>query len=208
MLFVWRRLFARNLFAGEHGLLYSSAKLGDPRVEDYPFLGSLLEICLDMAAVVFLVSGGTKLLSRQAFREGLLYIPYMPVWLTHVVSWALPPVEVFVAAGLFMNAWWAKSAALALLAGFCGVTAMVLQKRLQVPCGCFQGFGNRSMSRQTLRDNVLLAAAISATWLLPSHEQLWASVPTAGFVLLFYVASQHLWTQHVLAIDLRRQGVA
>ncbi|MBX9681008.1 MAG: hypothetical protein K2X38_19805 [Gemmataceae bacterium] len=177
-------------------------------MEEAVSFSTLQEICLDMAALVFLVSGATKLLGREAFREGLLYIPYMPVWLTHAVAWVLPPLEVVVAAGLFLNALWAKAAALVMLAAFCGVTVIVLRKRLQVPCGCFQGFGNRSMSGQTLRDNVLLAAAIGVTGPLSSHDQLWASIPTAGFVVLFYLAAQHLRQQHVLVTDMRKQGVA
>jgi hypothetical protein len=177
-------------------------------MEPDALIAAIQEIGLDVGALVFLVSGAAKSFGRRAFREGMLYIPYMPVSLTHVVAWTLPPLEVAVAVGLFLNTLWAKWTALALLAVFCGVIVLALRKRLKIPCGCFQGFGNRTMSLQTLRDNLLLAGVLAATLSLPSREHPWTSIPTAGFIIVFYVAAQHLWQHQVLVADLQKQGVA
>src|SRR5579859_6182416 len=99
---------------------------------DFPT--ELQETCLDLVATVFLLSGGAKVISPRAFREGLIYIPYMRVSWSYLVAWTLPTIELIVAAGLYANILAAKVAALALLALFCVVVAVVLWKRLKVAC--------------------------------------------------------------------------
>jgi hypothetical protein len=169
------------------------------------FQAIFLGTCLDLVALVFLLSGAAKIINYRAFREGLIYIPYMPVSLSYLVAWTLPALEVVVAAGLFMNLLAAKVAALTLLILFCGVVALVLGKRLKVPCGCFEGLGKRYLSASTLRDNGLLAIALLATFLLPVRGDVEQSLPVGAFVLLFYLALHELLGQRRFLAGLRER---
>jgi hypothetical protein len=175
-------------------------------------MGDVVQACqevgLDLAAIVFLVSGAAKAAQVRSFREGLLYLPYMPISGTYLVAWTLPAMEVAVAIGLILNVLAAKVAALVLLAFFCGAVVVVLRKRLKVPCGCFEGLGERYLSAATLRDNGLIALAIIAGIPLEAHGHVLQSAPVAAFVLVFYLIVHELWSQRRLLAALRQQGAS
>jgi hypothetical protein len=131
----------------------------------------------------------------------------MPVTATHVIAWTLPTQEIVVAVALVLNWFAAKLAALVLLSVFCAIAAIVLSKRLKVPCGCFEGLGQRYLSTATLRDNALLALAVVAALPLQERAQVVFTLPAAGFALLFTLIVRELWGQYRLVRGLREQGV-
>jgi hypothetical protein len=167
---------------------------------------SAQEICLDLVAMVFLLSGCAKVFALRPFREGLVYIPLMPVWATYLVGWTLPAVELIVAAGLILNIQLAKFSALLLLAMFCAVVGLALWRRLQVPCGCFGGLEGRHLSWGNVRDNSLLALALVCSLPVNERAHLVQSLPVAGFLLLSYLIAHELQGQRRYLAGLRKQG--
>jgi hypothetical protein len=143
-------------------------------------------LALDMLGCVFLLGGAAKLSTILRFRESLLYLPYMRTSWTFVIGFMLPPLEVVIGLGLFANAGWAKQAALVLLTCFLGVTLLVLQKRLQIPCHCFGEWSTRAFSTETAGEIALLMGLTLASWSLPSRADLVLGISTALFLLLLY----------------------
>jgi hypothetical protein len=170
-------------------------------------IASAVETALDLAALIFLASGCAKLTALGAFREGLLYIPYMRVSWSYVVGWTLPAVELLVATGLLLNVFVAKVAALVLLALISGVVLLVLGKRLKVPCNCFGRFGERYLSAANLRTSGFLALAVLAALPLPERVDPGQSLPVAAFVIFAYLALGELLHQQRFLADLRKQGL-
>jgi len=165
------------------------------------------ETCLDLVATVFLLSGGAKMVGLRAFREGLLFIPYMRIAWTYVIGWTLPVGELLIALGLYLNFLPAKLAAIALLGLFSLVIGLVLSKRLQVPCNCFGNFGARNMSAGSLRNNAILMVATLATLWLPDRINVGSSLTASVLVLLFVTIARELQRQYQFLSGLRRQGV-
>ncbi|MBI1916760.1 MAG: hypothetical protein HYS12_18800 [Planctomycetes bacterium] len=165
------------------------------------------QLALDILGCVFLVAGGAKLLSISHFREGLLYLPHMRPAFTYVVGFALPPLELLTALGLFANSAWARISALALLGCFFGVTLMVLRKKLLIECHCFGGWETRAFSRETLGEIALLMALAITSFNLSERSPLVLGISTGAFLLIGSGVVAHAIKNARLIAQLKQRGV-
>ena len=144
----------------------------------------LQQIALDGIALLFIASGIAKLFDLRAFRQGLLLVPYLPIAWAKVMGFALPPLEIAVAAGLFLNLFAAKMVALALFVAFIAVSLVAISKKVVVPCNCFGSFSQEPFSKKTIRRNVILMCVGCSVISLPARVSGLASVFLAAFVMV------------------------
>jgi hypothetical protein len=162
------------------------------------------QLALDALGCLFLTAGAAKLLRISTFREGLLYIPYMRPVFSYIIGFAVPPLELVTALGLFANAGWAKTSALVLLGCFLGVTLLVISKRLRVECHCFGGWGTRVFSVATAWEIVLLVVLAASSWGLSSRADPVFGISTAALLFLLYAALANTLRNAQLTARLRQ----
>jgi hypothetical protein len=147
-------------------------------------IDTLRDLSLHMVAVVLLLSGTQKAFGLQAFRRGLLFIPYMRVSWTYAIAYGLPFVEIALAVGLLRGLRIATVGAIGLFAAFSLVAILALRKRLAVPCNCFGG-GARVLSKGTIAVNVVLILLTAIAAPAPARDSGFVSfVVAASLVLL------------------------
>lgn len=107
---------------------------------------------------VCLVSGSLKLFSRVRFRDTLASMELLPRWMTGVVSWFLPPLEI-VLGGLVAAGWWpAVSGPILwmLLLGFVVVLGLYRYRGgKELACGCFGDFEKKTLTSILILRNML-----------------------------------------------------
>ena len=115
------------------------------------------------------------------------------------LAWAVPAVEVAVAALLVVFPGWGGVVAFALLAGFTVYLVGLVRSGRQVSCGCFGSSGHRAVSVLDVARNALLltAAAAAATHEGPLRPDGWTVVAavaagTGGAVVLGWSARRLL----------------
>lgn len=131
-------------------------------VESYSL--SMQIVLLYTVALVFSVSAITKLLDLNGFRTALLSLPYMRYWLSYLIAFTLPFIELALALGLVANSVVARFVSCMLLFSFIVVSIMVILKKVHVECSCFGALGGDALGRRTIRRNVLLLLAIVLTF--------------------------------------------
>ena len=112
--------------------------------------------------VVFGVAGGAKLANRAGTVSALEGFG-VPLRFTAVSAWALPVVELVIAAALFVGvtSWWGAAAALGLLVVFAGAIVRVLARGEAPDCHCFGQLHARPTGKGTLARNATLVALAS-----------------------------------------------
>lgn len=121
----------------------------------------LQQISSDFVACVFLLSGIAKIGTLRKFRSDLLLVPYMPVPLTYLLGFVLPPLEIGVGIGLLIPLSPARAVALGLLVSFCVVSVLAMRRQLDVPCDCFGAGRGELLGRATLLRSVALIALVA-----------------------------------------------
>lgn len=111
-----------------------------------------------IVATVFLLAAMAKLTQRPTFAADVLQYRLLPRPLGHAYAFALPWIELIVAAALFLGVLVPIGASLALILVFSFAVAVVsaLARRLNLECSCFGLLYRERVGRQTLiRDGIL-----------------------------------------------------
>lgn len=123
-------------------------------------------------AALFLTAAVSKLTSLEEFYGVVRNFRLLPDILGRAVAFALPVVELAVAAGLLVTplALPAAMVAALLLAGFGAAIAInVMRERTWIDCGCFRNGMKQHISwKIVLRNVVLTAMALGVAVLLPA----------------------------------------
>jgi hypothetical protein len=119
-------------------------------------LDQVRQLSHGIVIVVLLAAGVQKLFALSTFRRGLLSIPHFRVWLSYVVGYGLPIVELGAALGLLLGVRGTALLAAALFLSFAGVAALVIARGLNVPCNCFGTDKDRFLSASTIVWNTVL----------------------------------------------------
>ncbi|WP_353063680.1 MauE/DoxX family redox-associated membrane protein [Tunturibacter psychrotolerans] len=132
-------------------------------------MGALLLICRLFLALVFLIAGVAKFVSRQSTRE-MLEDFGLPDSLVPVSIILLPLSELCVAVALFItpSARSGGVAALTLLGAFCVGIGVNLHFGRRPSCQCFGQLGSSPVSRYTIFRNLLLMALAGVVLWRPS----------------------------------------
>jgi hypothetical protein len=97
----------------------------------------ILNICVSMVGVILTAAGALKLPALPEFRQGLRLIPYLPPWSVPVCAYGLPMIEMGAGAMVLFNYEIGQFIGLVLFSSFAIMGAIVVRKRLRIPCNCF-----------------------------------------------------------------------
>lgn len=140
-----------------------------------------------LVVVIFLASGVAKLFAVKDFRIGLLAIPRMRPALTYPIAWLLPPGELVLAVGLFLDATWARPSAILLFAVFNGVILLAARHNLELDCNCFGKIGARKLTMNTFVANLFLALPLVSGMLWETRVLSLSSLCISACLLLLWV---------------------
>lgn len=97
-----------------------------------------LLIITSLIALMFIYASFSKLLDVDEFRRSMYNQPF-PHWMSNILMWTVPPVEILIAAGLMFErtkrrALIASSILMTLFTGY--IAAVLLHFFPRVPCSC------------------------------------------------------------------------
>jgi len=151
------------------------------------FFATLVDIGLALVVFLLVFAAIQKLRALDAFRAGLLFIPYIKEQQSILVANLLPPVEIAIAVGLSWNVVPAKVAALLLFGCFIVVTWLTIGKNLNVTCRCFGLWDDRILSKETIVMNSAFIGSVLLSLRFEKTRLEWADMAIA-IALFFAVA--------------------
>ena len=129
----------------------------------------LIEIIASLLVILFLYTGLNKLFEHTTFRYqlGISPWPLLASW-SGVVSWALPIVEVLLAAMFLITAFrmTAFIASAILFAGFLVYLGILLSSGSTLPCTCGGIISSMSWNAHVWFDAACFILCIAGIWLL------------------------------------------
>ena len=158
-------------------------------------------------ALLFLFAGLPKLFKIAHFRQGLLHIPYMRVSWTYLIAGGLPLLELAISAGLFMDRFPARVAAIILLLLFCLVVLVAQQQRVRVPCNCFGAESNGYLSGETIRRNLVLVGLLLPPFFSSAPGNSMFATLAAAYVIFLALSWITIFKSHQ-AMATKRKTVA
>lgn len=135
----------------------------------------LIEIIASLLVILFLYTGLTKLFEHTTFRYQLSISPWpLLASLSAFVSWALPIVEVLLAAMLLITAFrmTAFIASAILFAGFLVYLGVLLSSDTSLPCTCGGIISSMSWHAHMWFDAACLLLCIAGIYLVRNKYQI------------------------------------
>ncbi len=134
----------------------------------------ILQIARLILAIVFIYAGFVKLLSPEMFFESIQEYRLLPLNLCYILAYLLPPLEIFLGVGLFLNRY-AKTCALLILflnIIFIFAIASVWIRGIDISCGCFGQSSSLTNNYlwDILRDIILIILSLTFI-LLYTHSK-------------------------------------
>lgn len=99
----------------------------------------ILHIARLILAIVFIYAGSVKLLSPEAFFGSIQEYRLLPSDLCYILAYFLPPLEIILGVGLFLNRYAKPCAFLIIILNitFIFAIASVWIRGIDISCGCF-----------------------------------------------------------------------
>ncbi len=159
-------------------------------------IAALSQVLAASGGVMFAVSASAKLLDLDAFRQGLLRLPHVPVAVMPVLAVGVPLGELALAIGICLGSTAAAAAGIALLALFTAMAVIVLRKRLTIDCGCLGAFGERRFSLSLIAENAVWMAILGWSCLAPPVIDLALAALAGAVVLAAFHVVRRLRSNH------------
>ena len=123
-------------------------------------------LCRLALGVVFVYAGALKMADAQGFAQSVYNYQLLPASFVYGAAMLLPAVEVV--CGLALCAGFAARGASiilnALMVCFMAALGVAAARGLNVDCGCFGQASQGTVSEALVRDAVILAVGLVATW--------------------------------------------
>lgn len=120
-------------------------------------------------AIVFIYAGFAKLISPETFFENIQEYRLLPLNLCYILAYLLPPLEIILGVGLFLNRYAKTCAFLIVFLNiiFIFAIASVWIRGIDISCGCFGQSSSLTNNYlwDILRDIILII--LSLTFILP-----------------------------------------
>ena len=135
----------------------------------------ILHIARLILAIVFIYAGSVKLLSPEAFFGSIQEYRLLPSDLCYILAYFLPPLEIILGVGLFLNRYAKPCAFLIIILNitFIFAIASVWIRGIDISCGCFGSSSTLTSNYffDIFRDFVFIIFAYLFILFYPKHKE-------------------------------------